>query len=45
MLRKSEIAIDVYRRFREAGIEIPVAPTTPGVPTVPPVTDAEEPEA
>lgn len=42
---KSEIAIDVYRRFREAGIEIPVAPTTPGVPTVPPVDDAEEPEA
>lgn len=42
---KSEIAIDVYRRFREAGIEIPVAPTTPGVPAAPPVHDGEEPEA
>jgi small-conductance mechanosensitive channel len=37
---KSEIAIDVYRRLREAGIEIPVAPTTP-----PRASGSDEPEA
>jgi small-conductance mechanosensitive channel len=39
---KSEIAIDVYRRLRAAGIEIPVAPTTPGTP---PTDGGEEPAA
>lgn len=38
---KSEIAIDVYRRLREAGIEIPVAPTTP---PVPPPASGDDPE-